>query len=117
MGYSLDLRKRIVAACEAGESKSAVARRFAVSRQTVIRYVDRAAAGKLAEDKHPGQQPWLSAEQCEVLLEQVREHNDWTRDQHSEALAATTGVQLKASAIAKYFKKLGISRKKKSARV
>ncbi|MEM6431692.1 MAG: IS630 transposase-related protein [Deinococcota bacterium] len=39
MGYSLDLRKRIVAACEAG--RVAVARRFEVSRLTVIRYVKR----------------------------------------------------------------------------
>ncbi|MEM6430957.1 MAG: hypothetical protein AAF708_17100, partial [Deinococcota bacterium] len=76
----------------------------------------RAAAGKLAEDKHPGQQPWLSAEQCELLREQVKAHNDWTREQHGEALAVATGVHLKASAIAKYFKKLGISRKKKPLR-
>ena len=116
MGYSLDLRRRIVAACEAGESKSSVARRFEVSRLTVIRYVKRAAAGKLAEDKHPGQQPWLSAEQCELLIDQVCEHNDWTLEQHGEALLAATGISLKTSAIAKYFKKLGISRKKKPLR-
>ena len=114
--YSLDLRERIVKAhIEEGQNKSAVARRFGVSRRSVERYVKRAEADNLAATPHPGSRPWLSAEQSEVLQRQVEAHNDWTLEEHAEALAEATGVQLKKSAIDKYFRKLGISRKKRAS--
>lgn len=57
-GYSLDLRERIVRAhSEEGQNKSAVARRFGVSRWSVERYVKRAEAGQLAATPHPGNKP------------------------------------------------------------
>ena len=113
--YSLDLRKRIVKAhIEEGQNKSAVARRFGVSRRSVERYVKRAEAGQLAATPHPGSKPWLSAEQSEVLRQQVEAHNDWTLEEHAEALAQATGVHLKKSAVDKYLRKLGISRKKRA---
>ena len=112
--YSLDLRERIIKAhLEEGQSKSEVARRFGVSRRSVIRYVKRAEQGRLAATPHPGSKPWLSAEQCEILRQQVEAHNDWTLEEHAEALAEHTGVELKKSAIDKYLRKLGISRKKR----
>jgi transposase len=37
--YSTDLRSRVLAAVEAGESPEAVAERFAVGRSTVYRWV------------------------------------------------------------------------------
>jgi transposase len=37
--YSTDLRSRVLAAAEAGESPEAVAQRFAVGRSTVYRWV------------------------------------------------------------------------------
>ena len=39
--YSMDLRERVVAAVEAGQSRRAVARLFNLSPATVIRWVDR----------------------------------------------------------------------------
>ena len=114
--YSLDLRERIVKAhTEEGQNKSAVARRFGVSRRSVERYVKRAEAGQLAATPHPGSKPWLNAEQSEVLRQQVEAHNDWTLEEHAEALAEATGVELKKSAIDKYLRKLGISRKKRAS--
>jgi transposase len=53
MGYSMDLRKRVVVALEQGESPAAVARRFAVARSTARDWRGRAAAGRLKADK-PG---------------------------------------------------------------
>lgn len=115
-GYSLDLRERIVSAhVEEGQNKSEVARRFGVSRWTVDRYVKRAEAGNLAATPHPGNAPWLGGEQCEVLRKQVEEHNDWSLEQHAEALAEATGIALKKSAVDKYLRKLGISRKKRAS--
>ena len=40
-GYSLDLRRWIVTAVAAGQSKTAVSERFGVSHSTVKRYVKR----------------------------------------------------------------------------
>lgn len=114
--YSLDLRERIVKAhVEEGQNKSEVARRFEVSRWTVNRYIKRAEAGNLAATPHPGTQPWLSGAQSEVLRQQVEAHNDWTLEEHAEALAEATGIELKKSAIDKYLRKLGISRKKRAS--
>jgi transposase len=113
--YSLDLRERIVKAhVEEGQNKSEVARRFGVSRWTVDRYCKRAEAGCLAATPHPGSKPWLDGAQPEALGQQVGKHNDWTLEQHAEALAETTGVMLKKSAIDKYLRKLSISRKKRA---
>lgn len=113
MAYSLDLRERITTAVKGGESKPKVAKRFAVSLSTVKRYVKLSKAGNLEGSKPPGQKSWLDAEGEKVLLQQVEEHNDWTLEQHAEGLYANTGVKVKKSAIAKYFKRLKITRKKK----
>lgn len=111
--YSVDLRERIVKAhVEEGQNKSAVARRFGVSRWSVDRYVKRSAAGSLAATPHPGSKQRLNKVQCEVLREQVKAHKDWTLERHAEALAETTGVELKKSAVGNYLKRLGISHKK-----
>ena len=53
MAYSMDLRQRVVAAVEAGESMWSVARRFSVAHPTVRDWRDRARRGRLAADK-PG---------------------------------------------------------------
>lgn len=112
--YSLDLRKRIVKAhVEEGQNKSAVARRFGVSRWSVERYVKRAAAGSLAPTPLPGCKRKLGSAQGEILRQQVEAHQDWTLAQHAEAKGAATGVVLKKSSIGNYLKRLGISYKKK----
>ena len=113
--YSLDLRKRVVKAYEEGQNKSEVARRFGVSRWSVDRYLKRAEAGDLAATPHPGKKAKLDGAQREVLKRQVEEHNDWTLEQHAEALAEATGVELRKSSVDNYFRKLGISRKKRAS--
>ena len=114
--YSLDLRERVVKAhVEEGQNKSAVARRFRVSRWTVDRYVKRAAAGRLAATPHPGVKQRLSGAQCEVLREQVKAHKDWTLEQHAEALVEATGVKIKKSSVGNYLKRLGITHKKRAS--
>ncbi len=112
--YSVDLRERIVKAhVEEGQTKSAVARRFGVSRWSVERYVKRASTGSLAPTPHPGSRQRLNGAQCEVLRAQVNAHGDWTLEQHAAALLGTTGVALKKSSVGNYLKRLGISYKKR----
>ena len=71
--------------------------------------------GNLAATPHPGPKPWLDEVQCKILKQQVEEHSDWTLEQHAEALAETTDVVLKKSAIDKYFRKLSITHKKRAS--
>ena len=53
MAYSMDLRRRVVAAVKSGESVASVARRFCVSFPTVCEWRDRDEAGEL-EPRKPG---------------------------------------------------------------
>ena len=111
----MDLRERIVKAhVEEGQNKSAVARRFGVSRWTVERYVKRAATGSLAPTPHPGSKRRLDAAGCEVLRAQVREHHDWSLEQHAAALREATGVVIKKSSVGNYLKRHGITHKKRA---
>ena len=113
--YSTDLRKRIVAAhIEEGENKSEVARCYSVSRRTVERYVKRFEKGELAATRHPRKGSNLNEGHQEVLRKQVAEHNDWTLEQHAEALAKSTGIELTKSTVDNYFRRLGIRRKKRA---
>ncbi len=114
--YSVDLRERIVKAhIEEGQNKSAVARRFGVSRWSVDRYIKRAAAGKLAATPHPGKRRRLDGEGCEVLRHQVREHHDWSLERHADALTKVTGIDIKKSSVGNYLKRLGITHKKRAS--
>ena len=112
--YSLDLRERVVKAhLEEGQNKSAVARRFGVSRWTVERYVKRSATGSLAPTPHPGSRQRLDGAGCTVLRAQVAEHHDWTLAQHATALTQATGIEIKKSSVGNYLKRLGITHKKR----
>src|SRR5918911_4873213 len=55
--YSTDLRSRVLAAVEAGESPEAVARRFAVGRSTAYRWVAAARDEGRREAKRMGGGP------------------------------------------------------------
>ncbi len=115
--YSVDLRERVVKAhVEEGQSKSAVARRFGVSRWTVERYVKRSATGSVAATPHPGRRRRLDGVQCEVLRQQVAGYKDWTLAQHAEAFTQATGVSIKKSSVGNYLKRLGITHKKRALR-
>lgn len=112
--YSLDLRERIVKAVKEGTSVSQAARRFGVSRWSANRYLKRDEIGKLAATKPPGQSKQLDEAALKKLKAEVKKHKDWTLERYAEALKQTTGLSLKKSAIGKYFKYLGITRKKRA---
>lgn len=108
----MDLRKRVVAAYEEKDNKSAVTRRFGVSRWAIASYVKRAKEDKLAPTPHLGRPPLLGEAGCEQLREQVRGYPDWVLAQHAEGLRAAVGIRLRKSAVSNYLRKQGVGYKK-----
>jgi transposase len=112
-GYSLDLRERVVKAVkEEKQSTKEVAQRFGLSRRSANRYLKREGEGKLAASKPPGRPQSLDAGAQKLLKTQVKEHKDWTLEQHAEGLSKARVSNLKKSSIGNYFKRLGITIKK-----
>lgn len=111
--YSVDLRKRIVEAVKTrGMSKSSAADVYGVSRATVYRYLDLDKEGDLRPIKPPGPAARLNEAECQKLLEQVKENNDLSLEEHASKFSQEQGIKLKKSAVAKYFTRLGVKRKK-----
>ena len=112
--YSEDLRTRIVAAVqEEGLAKLEVARRFKVDRATVYRYLARAEQGDLKARTSPGRSRKLTPEQRQALQKQLGAHSDDTLMEHAARFAEEQGVELAFSTVNLYFKRLGITRKKR----
>ncbi len=94
--YSADLRERVLSAVEAGETVSAVARRFAVGRTTVqdwvraLRQEGRRVAGKMGGHVRPK----VSAEAEAVLRRALEAANYLTLAQCRDRLAEEAGVSV-----------------------
>ncbi len=113
--YSVDLRKRVVEAVKVrGMSKRAAADIYAVSRATVYRYLDLDKEGDLRPTKPPGPPPRLDEAACRKLLEQLEQNSDLSLEEHAAKLSEEQGIELKKSAVGKYFARLGVKRKKDS---
>ena len=89
--YSLDLRERIVAAVQAGQNQSEVARRFALSASSVSRYVaQQNRCQNLAAKLPPGARRRLDESTLAALTERVQkqpdatllEHQQWLHEEH-----------------------------------
>ena len=109
MTYSMDLRERVVAAVEAGDTIAAVARRFAVSRPTVRGWRDRARRGELSPGKPGPRGPIkLTADDDRVMREAVAARPGIT----AWELRPRLSVPVVDSTICRRLKKLGLSLKK-----
>ena len=73
--YALDLRERVVKFIPSGGSKAEAARRFALGRSTVYRYLDAVQAGTLAPKTSWGQWRKLDPQKLQV---HVKKHPDDT---------------------------------------
>jgi putative transposase len=109
MTYSMDLRQRVVAAVEAGESIAAVARRFNVARPTVRDWRDRDRRGQL-EPGVPGPKGSVKLTEADdqVMREAVAKEPSITAKQ----LIPMLSVQVVASTVCRALTRLGLSRKK-----
>jgi transposase len=111
--YSLDLRSRVIAACEAGElTRAQVARRFDVAEATLYDWLHRwRTEGALGPRKQRRGQP--SALDFGVLRELVEENNDRTLAEYAQAYEERTGRRYGVPRICTALKELRLSRKER----
>ena len=112
-----DLRRRVVAAVEGGQSRGSVARRFAVGRSTVYRWVQTAREeGRLeAKPMHGGPPPTIRGESETALKRLVGADNHLTLAEYGDRLAEAVGVRVHPWTLGRALKRLGLTRKKEDA--
>ena len=111
--YSLDLRERIVRAVRRhGRSPEAVAAQFEVSARTVRRYLQRAAADRLAAAPIPGRPRAIGAEDEAALRAQWQAAPDAPLAEHCDAWATAQGGRVHPTTMSRSLARLGWSRKK-----
>ena len=112
-----DLRRRVVAAVEGGQSRGSVARRFAVGRSTVYRWVQTAREeGRLeAKPMHGGPPPAIRGESETALKRLVGADNHLTLAEYRDRLAEAVGVRVHPWILGRALKRLGLTRKKEDA--
>ena len=111
--FSPDLRQRIIAARDAGQSTAAVAERFSVSPRTVRRYRQRwREHGTLAPRPHPGRHRRIRGVDEALLREQVLAAPDATLREHRLRWHARTGVWVSESTLCRTLQRLQLTVKK-----
>ena len=114
--YSLDLRERLVAAVEAGESRRSAARRFGVSASVAVKWLQRVRrTGSVAPDKVGGHRRPALEGQRDWVLARIAEKPDLTL----RALAAELserGVKAGQYAVWSFFRREGMTFKKNTPR-
>ena len=109
--YSLDLRTRVIAACEAGElTRAEIARQFDVAEATLYEWLHRwrveGALGPRAQRRGR-----VSALDFSVLRELVEEQNDRTLAEYAQAYEERTGRRYGIPRICTALKEIRLSRK------
>jgi transposase len=109
--YSMDLRQRVVAACDDGfDTRAEIAERFAVSPAWIRRLLQRRReTGSIAPKPHGGGQPPAFDRAGAVRL---RRAVAATPDATLKELARASGVACSTSAVERGLRRLGITRKK-----
>lgn len=108
--YSLDLRERVWADCQAGMKTPAVARKYSVSESWVRRLKQRRrATGSLARRPPSTGRPVLLAPHEARVRELVRDDPDATLKELRQQL----GVEISTGALCNYLRRLKLSFKKK----
>lgn len=108
--YSMDLRKRVIAACDAGESPEDVAPRFEVGVRTIYDWLElREATGDIKPRcGKTGPKPKL-AEHLDTLRKLVREKPDATLGELQSQIPVQAGITTVWQAL----KNMGLSFKEK----
>jgi transposase len=114
--YSLDLRKRVVAAVAAGASCRAAAKRFSVSVASVVKWAQRARkTGSPAAAPMGGRRPFALAGERDWVLARLNEKPDLTLRALAAELEAR-GVAVSVTAVWSFCAHEGLTFKKKPAR-
>ena len=113
--YSLDLRKRVVAAVVRGKSRRAAAALFDVSVASVVKWTQRAyETGSPAARPMGGKRPYLLAGQRDWLLARLNEKPDLTLHALLTELGAR-GVTVCCDTLWRFLRREGLSFKKSVA--
>jgi transposase len=116
--YSVDLRGRVLAACDGGERPGAVAERSCVARATVYPWLKQRRDEGRTEAKRLGGGPQAVIRDgaAEALGDLVRARSDLTLAEYAERLEAATGVRAAPSMVCRALQRLGLRRTKDPAR-
>jgi len=111
--YSVDLRRRIVAAVRGGMSKAEAARTFGVGDTSVKRYVNLAEQDESLEPgKAPGKQSKLTESGTRLLEADLHERPAASYDSRADLLHELLGIRVSRATICRTIKRMGYSRKK-----
>lgn len=115
--YSTDLRERIVAARERGQSAAEIARLFKLSKRSVERYCKlQATTGSVQPKQRGGYRRSRLEKHDETLRRWIREQCDLTLAELQERIARKLKVRLGLTALWHRLEHLGLSYKKNAAR-
>ena len=107
--YSTDLRSRVLAAVDGGESPEEAARRFAVARSTAYRWVAAARdeGRRAAKPMGGGPAPRIGGEAEAALLRLAGGIKHLTLAEIAAQLAATEGVQVHLTTVHRALRRAG----------
>ncbi len=107
--YSKDLRGRVLAAVEAGETPEAAAERFAVGRSTAYRWVTaaREEGRRAAKPMRGGPAPRIRGEAEAAMLNLAGRPNHLTLAEIAARLAEATGVRVHLTTVHRALRRAG----------
>jgi transposase len=114
MAYSLDLRKRVLAAVDRGMSRTQAARQFQVGRATITIWVRlRRERGSLAAQSPPGRPRTIGPADHDALWAQLTAQADATLPAHVASWAAQyPAPSLSVASMSRAIRRLDWTRKK-----
>lgn len=113
---SNDLRERVVAAVEAGESCRSVAARFGIAVSSAVKWSQRyRATGSVAPGKMGGHRKWVLEPHRAFIVERINQTSDLTLHRLKDELAAR-GVMVSHNAVWVFLRREGLSFKKNAVR-
>ena len=114
MGYSNDLRVRVIQVVEGGSAARAAARQFVIGNATAIRWVKRCKeTGSFEAKSTKGQSRSPLKKNEEWLLELVRQEPDLTLEEIQRRLLEERQQKAGLGSVWRFFDRHGISFKKK----
>jgi transposase len=112
--YSIDLRERVLMACDCGMNVAAVARTFNIGYATVRRYQEqREQRGTLAPKPIPGRPALIPREQYPDLVAQLEANDDATLAEHCQMWERSHGVRVSEATMHRAIDNTGWTRKKR----
>lgn len=110
MAHSLQLRRKVLAALERGESAASIAQRFEIGERTVYRLQERQRQGDSIEPNKTGpKRPTKLTPQDEQLLREVVVKQPGIT---AKQVTSMLSVQVVESTVCRAWKRLGITLKK-----